>query len=301
VVAAYGALDGPCHATLSNKSSAPSWNFTLEDKFSDKSMIYFTTRGGYQAGGFNNANPAPFLTFEPEKVVDFEAGLKSDWSIAGRPLRTNIDGFYGHYSNMQRVINYQLTSGPLAGNTPIGVFNAGSSTYYGSDVEVSFFPIDSLEVNVAWTHIKATYDQFQVPAIPGAALPNNAALDLSGSAIAQTPDNTITAALNFHWPLPSGIGEVSSNLSYYYRSETRFHDVKPAGFETFDTSESYGIADFTTSWKGIFGSKFDAGVWVKNIADKEYAIYKDVQSGFGYETATYGDPRTFGANVRFNF
>ena len=301
VVAAYGALDGPCHATIKSESSAPSWNFTLEDQFSDESMIYFTTRGGYQAGGFNNQNPAPFQTFEPEKVVDFEAGLKSDWSIAGRPLRTNIDAFYGHYSDMQRVNNYSLVSGPLAGNTPIGVFNAGSSTYYGTDVEVAFFPIDSLEFDVAWTYVKATYDQFRIPAIPGAATPNDVAVDLDGSAIAQTPEHTITAAVHLNWPLPSSVGDVSSTLSYYYRSETRFHDVKPPGFEEFDTSKSFGVADFTTSWKGIFGSPIDAGVWVKNLADKEYAIYRDVQVAFGYETATFGDARTYGASIRYSF
>ena len=30
-------------------------------------------------------------------------GIKSDWELAGRPIRTNLAGFYGSYKGQQRV------------------------------------------------------------------------------------------------------------------------------------------------------------------------------------------------------
>jgi outer membrane receptor protein involved in Fe transport len=60
--------------------------------------------------------------------------------------------------------------------------------------------------------------------------------------------------------------------------------------------------NFTTAWKGIMGSNFDADFWIKNLMDKKYAVYNSPQQlQFGYYTELRGEPRTFGANLRYNF
>jgi iron complex outermembrane receptor protein len=143
-------FSGPCAAGLRNyfnfnaaactgeqslKSQAPSFTFTLEDKYSEHSMIYATMRGGYLAGGFNNQTYTPDhsgQTFKPEKVVDFETGVKSDWDLWGRPIRTNLAVFYSNYKNMQRVQNGQTTD-PVSGAfvSYVAVQNAGAATAYG--------------------------------------------------------------------------------------------------------------------------------------------------------------------------
>ncbi len=43
------------------------------------------------------------------------------------------------------------------------------------------------------------------------------------------------------------------------------------------------------------------GWWVKNLTDEEYRINGIPQAESGYGVNYYGDPRTFGTDVRFNF
>ena len=60
----------------------------------------------------------------------------------------------------------------------------------------------------------------------------------------------------------------------------------------------YTSANFTTEWKNIMGSNFDANFWVKNLFDKLNPLYISNQMGqFGYATATYAPPREIGLNI----
>jgi iron complex outermembrane receptor protein len=284
-----------CQGTNSGAWRQPSFTFSLQDKISDKTMLYATTRHGFQVGGFNNQIREQNLqTFKPEVATDFEFGVKSERTLAGRPLRTNIDAFYGNVQHKQEVEN-----GSYADQSQwIAVFNAGSMTYYGIDFESKIFVTDNIEVGADWTHMKAFYDNFLFPAV--GTLPEQ---NLAGNTPAQVPQDTVSASVNVTWPLPSTIGTLATTATYYYRSRTNFHDVINLG--TFpadaDTAPSYGSASFSTDWRHVAGTKLDIGIWIKNAFDKRFVIYKSAQAGLGYADVTYGDPRTFGANLRYSF
>jgi iron complex outermembrane receptor protein len=127
-------------------------------------MIYATMRGGYLAGGFNNQTYTPDhsgQTFKPEKVVDFETGVKSDWDLWGRPIRTNLAVFYSNYKNMQRVQNGQTTD-PVSGAfvSYVAVQNAGAATAYGFDLDITYEPTDNLTLSAGWNHVESEYTKF---------------------------------------------------------------------------------------------------------------------------------------------
>ena len=52
----------------------------------------------------------------------------------------------------------------------------------------------------------------------------------------------------------------------------------------------------------IGGRNFDAGVYVKNLTDKLYAVERNnsLLQG-GYDIFYYGDPRTYGLEVKYHF
>jgi outer membrane receptor protein involved in Fe transport len=305
-----------CIAYMDMESSATSYNVTIENKISDGTLVYAASRGGYIAGGFNNqANPAatgiPFV-FDPETVIDFEMGIKSDWLLAGRPIRTNLAGFYGSYEDQQRVQNGTTA----AGVTFIGVVNAGASNYYGLDLEVTYEFTDMLIASLGWNYIKSEYTNFDaIVNIPGVY----AFVDLQGEPMSRTPENVVTAALTANWPVGSSIGEISSTLSAFYRDESLAFDsptvagpvdasgeligIDPArDFRQYDELESFTLLNFTTGWKKMFGSNFDASVWVKNLTDEEYNVSASNQMlQYGYATYWYGTPREYGVELRYSF
>jgi outer membrane receptor protein involved in Fe transport len=72
---------------------------------------------------------------------------------------------------------------------------------------------------------------------------------------------------------------------------------------------AYTLVDLNASWNRVMGSALDVAVYVKNVTDKEYAVggiqlyessYQAI-SRFGLVTKAYGEPRTFGAEVRYRF
>lgn len=307
------------------KSQAPSFSFTLEDKYDENSMVYATLRGGYLLGGFNNQVPKSaaalglFPQFQPEKVVDFETGVKSDWSLWNRPIRTNLAVFYGNYKNQQRFQN-----GNVGGVSIIGTMNAGASTFYGFDLDVTYEPTDNLELSGSWNHLESEYSSFK-SFISGAATINGitalpSTLDLSGTTLGQAPQDVINLSATYKWPLSSDVGRVSSTLSYYWTDKTASQDTPTRGcatvnasggcsnfspvldFSRHDMLPAYDIWNFSTQWKNIMGSNFDANFWVKNLTDKKYwTSVSNQMLVFGYMARIYGDPRTMGVNLRYNF
>jgi iron complex outermembrane receptor protein len=306
-----------CKAYSSLKSQAPSFTFTLEDKYAENSMIYATLRGGYLVGGFNNnINPVASgfpIVFKPEKVVDFETGLKSDWSLWGRPIRTNLAVFYINYKDQQRVNN-----GTINGATFVAVANAGSSNAYGLDLDVTYEVTENLELSASWNHLESEYTKFNgIINVPG----KYTYVDLGGTPMAQAPKDQVNLSATAKWPLATDVGKVSSTLSWFWTDKTLHHDSPtyncttnpPTGgqcvtidptqdFSAYDVLPAFDLWNFTTSWKGIMGSNFDANFWIKNLTDKKYKTYGSNQMlQFGYATYVFGHPREIGLNVRYNF
>ena len=138
--------------------------------------------------------------------------------------------------------------------------------------------------------------------------------------MSQTPKDVVNLSGTVKWPVASSTGSISSTLSYYWTDKTTHHDSPTFGctpnasgfcsgpssaavdFRELDKVPAYDLWNFTTSWKGIMGSNFDADFWVKNLTDKKYVTYGSNQMlQYGYATYFYGNPRTFGLNVRYNF
>jgi iron complex outermembrane receptor protein len=306
-----------CTGEQSLESSSPSWTVTVDHRLSDKTMIYGTTRRGYIAGGFNNQAFSPATTgiartFNPEKVTDLEFGLKSDWELGGRPIRTNLAAVFGKYKDQQRVQNGTTATG----TTFTGVVNAGKSKYWALDLDAVYKATDHLDLTLGWNHINSEYTEFNaIVAIPGVF----AFVDLKGKEMSQTPKNVINAAVTVHWPAADSVGEISSTLSGYHRSDTLSKDsptfggttnasglvvsIDPAqDFRQYDVLHGFTQLNFTTSWKQMFGSKFDAQLSVKNLTDELYELAASNQMlQFGYANYYYGNPREYSVSLRYSF
>lgn len=304
-----------CTGTREFEDSAASGLLTFEGRFGDH-LAYVSTRHGYLVGGFNNnVSVRQGQLFAPEQVDDLEIGLKSDWQLAGSPIRTNIALFYGQYTDQQRVQN---GADPDTGATYISVGNAGSTTFYGLDLDVTYQPTENLTLTLGWNNVTAEYDEFEAPLnmpnVPGGVQ----FIDLEGEQAAQTPKNIVTASATYVWPLGSHLGELSSSVSYSWRDDTTHHDspsvictlvngeCRPenitTSFTDLDEIPAYDLVNFSTSWRGVMGSPFDVRLWVKNVFDEEYEVYGSNQMAqFGYATYFYGNPREYGLNLRYNF
>ena len=302
-----------CSGTQDFDDSAESWVVTLEKKFADQTLGYAAIRHGYLVGGFNNNVGVPAgQLFAPEEVDDFEIGVKSDWTLNERPIRTNLSLFYGEYKDQQRTQN---GTDPDTQATYIAVGNAGASTFYGWDLDVTYEATDHLRLTLGWNHVIAEYDEFDASInIPNV---NGAFIDLKDEQLSQAPKDIVSLSATVDWPVSTDMGALSSTLTYYWRDESTHHDSPThdcvlseeleclsitTDFSEWDKLDSYDLVNFTTEWSHIMGSNFDLRFWVRNLLDEDYTIYGSNQSlQFGYASLFYGNPREYGVNLRYSF
>jgi iron complex outermembrane receptor protein len=150
-------------------SKAPTWTVGLDWQATPEVFLYAVTRRGYRAGGINSPTLAgrliPFQSFQPEKVTDVEAGIRTDFRAGDVAIRFNASPFIGWYSGVQVPIaglNTQATCStttpggtlpPLspdgdcdANNDPGGgtlLVNAGSTRVAGIDLSARIAPTPS--------------------------------------------------------------------------------------------------------------------------------------------------------------
>src|SRR5690606_5204680 len=92
-------------------------------------------------------------------------------------------------------------------------FNAAEATIYGGQVEVLAQITDQLTVSGFYGYLNTEYDSFDNP-LTG---------DLSGNKFSQAPQDTLSANVNYRYPLSNG--SVVANASYSYVSEYTFDDA----------------------------------------------------------------------------
>ncbi|MDB5455452.1 MAG: TonB-dependent receptor [Caulobacter sp.] len=273
-----------CTQKIAAKTDAVTYNLSVDFKASDEVLLYATTRKGYNAGGFNpNINDPDLEVVRPEYITDYEAGLKADWSLGGMPVRTNVSTFYAKYKDIQRTTSLVFDNLIVTGN-----FNAAKATIYGAQIEVLARPVKPLTLQASYGYLHTKYDSFQ-----------NALLgDVTGNSFAQAPKDTVNVSATYRHALPSG--ELVANVSYAYISKVAFADdnlTTPGNI-----APGYGLVDARLDWKKVGGGNVDLGVYVKNATDEEYLLNTtDRTSRFGFDSRVYGDPRTFGFEVRYSF
>ncbi|SKC03366.1 TonB-dependent receptor [Sphingopyxis flava] len=295
-----------CSGTRSASFRAPSWMFAVTNKFNSDVLAYAKISHGYLAGGLNfTIREVP--AFKPEKTTMMEAGVKADWSVGGRPIRTNVAIYHGKTSDKQVFYNFNYDDGSAG----FGVFNAAKLSVYGADFEMRFSPVDRLTLDASYNYIHSKFDKFLFPAVGGNGDGQTGttlvpATDLSNSTPAQTPEHQFNVAASYEWPLDPSAGTVTSTISGYYTSKITQTNVFPPYNATFgqvyNTIDGYFTANASLNWENVMGSPISAQLWVRNLFDKNYIVYRGTQfQAFGYSTVIYGAPRTYGASATFRF
>jgi iron complex outermembrane recepter protein len=294
-------------------SKAPTWTIGLDWQASSDVFLYAVTRRGYRAGGINNPTLAgrliPFQSFQPEKVTDIEAGIRSDFRAGDVSIRMNASPFIGWYSNVQVPVsglNTQATcsttavGGTLAPRSPDGdcnanndpsggtlLVNAGSTQVAGIDLSVRIAPTSNLSFEAGATFLDLKTRSLTVPTD---LLPYLRILAVPFNLVAR---KTFTAGVRWTLPISESVGKVVLSGDFYHTSSVQSSDaILPA----------YDLVNARLEFGGIGGSPIDASVFVRNLFDKDYLASSNVGSNLlGIQSGFFGAPRTIGVELRYRF
>jgi len=276
------------HANLKD----PSWTFNIQYQINPENMVYFAQRGSFRAGGYNGA-VAPFNNlnfFGNETTHDFELGYKFSGYLGTVPSRINLALYRQIVKNAQHSIFADLGGGPSAFTV-----NVPEKRVQGVELDTNFKALEWLELGFsgAYTDAKFTKNIVDLRPLGGPVVPFDTYSDApkwSGSVFAEVT-----------LPVAEELGKVKFRADVF--GQTKIHFSNNEGSLTPRTQlPGYVTADLRLSWNQIKGSGLSIAGYVKNVTDKLYYNSGYVEGGSGgFNTAIWGAPRTFGAEVTYRF
>jgi len=285
----------PTPPRQSKKLDAPSWTFNLTYQLTPDNMVYFAQRGSFRSGNFNGTVvPYGDLNFfGNEYAHDFELGYKYSGLLGDATTHLNVAVYQQNVTKAQHAI-YALVGGNPAGFT----VNVPKKRIRGLEVDGDIEPMDWLKVGVSAAYTNAKYTQNIVDlssqtGIAGYRIPFDSYPD--------APKWSGSVYFDVMLPVPKNLGDFVLHADVFGQTKS-FFSSNSGSITPRTELPSYSLTNVRLSWKEILQSELSAGVYVKNVFDKVYyqSGYVEGASG-GFNTALWGEPRTFGAELSAKF
>lgn len=274
------------------KNSYNAWDYllSLDFKPTDDILLYAKTSRGFKGGGQNlrGQDAATLRPFGPETVTEYEIGAKLEF--LDRRVRLNLAAYTDKDEDLQRTVILVGPSGALLTVTT----NAASAKVKGFEADLAVAPIDGLTLLGTLSYTDAKYKEFFDRSGPGGTL-----RDRSNESFG-VPKWTYTVGGTYATQL--GDGELRTSLNWAYRSTQQLQPNALAPFNLpFISQKGYGLLGGRMAYKHE-GSGVEVGIYGSNLLHKKYyAGGITLDSALGVIARQVGSPRTFGADVKFNF
>jgi iron complex outermembrane receptor protein len=163
----------------------------------------------------------------------------------------------------------------------------------GAEFEFDAKATDDLEVRAALGLMSSKYVDLTLHA--------GSRVCCTGNKLIQAPDSNGSLGIDWRFAkLSSGDLRLMLDGNYYAKQY----------FDAYNTERiaqgAYSIANARLAFRSAGKRGFDAGAWIKNIANKKYLAYglnqNDPDTGaIGFDYALVGEPRTYGADLTYRF
>lgn len=312
-------LDIPINpAVYGKKDSANFYNtsgtLTAAYQFTDDLHAFLRYATGYRSGGFNGdfydlAADRGNL-FDEETIEQWELGVKSDWW--SKRLRINASIYQYEYKDQQVSQVLERPNGSV-GN---GITNAGLAERWGAELEIAVAPIEDLLLGLNYTYIHGDFDEFASNCAPSggggacnidtahyakrAQFPSNQVTFSVDYTMARFNFGTLTGHLDGSWQDRRYATSLSSAV--YDTDGDRVPDT-PALYEHVPMDE-YLIVNARLSLEEIplTAGTLKLSLWGKNLFDQDYVNNStNLGSSLGSVVLMYGEPRTYGLDVTYEY
>jgi outer membrane receptor protein involved in Fe transport len=256
----------------------------------DRMMGYFSIAQGVKPAGIGSVNGGggtffpEQLRFEQEKVVVYEVGTKMDF--LNRRMRLNTALFYQDFTDKQ--VTSQIVDD--AGFLQSRIRNADAEIY-GAEIDVVWFPVDSLQLSAGYTYLESEYKDFtQLTRSPGviaysggcdlvttSADQTTCRVDFSGNELERVPKHSFVGNARYS-------SAVTADFDWFVDLQTSFRGERYSNPNNLLQFDSYWLTDLRV---GLNGSNWQVVAYVDNLFDDD-----TIRDGFN----TGGDLRNFSIN-----
>lgn len=254
------------------------WTANVTFRPTDDVTLYAKAGSGYLAGGAFSGIP-----FQPETVVQYEAGAKADFF--DRRLRVNIAAFHTDYKGLQQANFYDIPGS----NPPVKAYfvkNVADAEIDGVEVEFALVPVEGLTLSGFYG-----YNNFRY-VTPGQGNPT------------YRPKHN--AALNLNYKLPEfgdGIKPIIDVNARYTGKQFYLPSTYTGALAAALRDNDAVVVDarFTVADIPLAGSRARISAWSKNLFDNRKLANATDATGGNVVNGQFRQPRTYGLDVGFEF
>jgi iron complex outermembrane receptor protein len=284
-------VGNPANCEVNSKGTfdAFTWNLSLDYQITPRTLVYATSRRGYKSGGFNaqSTNPDQKL-FGPEYVNDYEIGMKTEFNIGMAPGRVNFDLFRGDFKDLQ--VNgsiFDVDSGQALTVTA----NAGRGYIQGAEIEGLIEPVPGVTLSGFYAYTDPKYKENLFFGV-----------DLRNVPFSGAPKHKFSVTGAYETEI-GGIGKFDISATYSYQTRVYFTEpLIPVNTDPQRGQKAYGLLNLSAGLHNVGGSPLDLSVFITNATNKTYKTFEyDSYDVIGSSHGLYGEPRMFGAELRFRF
>lgn len=257
------------------------WRLAAEYVVDEDVLLYGSVSTGYKAGALGanwNSLQNQYVHVDPETVLSYELGLKSQWF--GQRLMVNAAVFLYDYEDYQ--------SATTIGNDfsfSRSDINIPEVEFQGFELEISARPIDNLWIQLGLGYVDAEIEKYV----------SNALVDLAGNRPPRTSEMDVNGIVRYDIPLRSGT--LSPQIDFEYVGD--FYTDSENTLELGDYWRVNARLAYQHESSGI-----EVNVFVENIGDdKELQnVYAPNDAfGLGTDLQVRDLGRTWGLSVRKSF
>ena len=288
----------------SQEDEEVTYNFALQYRPTPEMQLYASYSHGFKAGGVNLNNdaaggapslatglptevaPGVFLpltpespenvTYDPEFVDAYELGFRWEYGGAGR---LSVTAFRSEYDDLQ----VSVYTG-----TVFEVFNAGTSTTQGIEIENTYAVTENLTLNGALTWLETA--EFGNDVDPGLA---------GGRRRGQAPEIAYVIGGTYDRPLTNDV-DFYVNMNYAFNGDMFLADDGNAPLVDLE-QDGYGVFGASVGLREI--GSWDVQAFCRNCFEEEYFTYAFNQPFVpgGSPMVNPADPQTYGVRLKKEF
>ncbi|WP_129648635.1 TonB-dependent receptor [Peristeroidobacter agariperforans] len=253
----YGTIEGE-----RIKDDSIAWLINPSFQLTDDLLVYASASAGEKSGAVAFDNNGGIANVEPEKSLNFETGVKSQWF--DDLLTLNVNVYYTRVRDYQNVTSEPDPTSPTGFSSRLG--NIPEIRAVGTEFDAALRVTENLQITAGGAYNEAEYTDWSTATCPRSFPSSVAVCNNTGRQIVGAPRWTGIFGFDYQLPLASGFGAHFFG-NHVYRSKHNLEQLlspygEQSGYSLTDLGA--GITHETDS------AKYELSVVAKNAFDTKY-------------------------------
>lgn len=259
------AQTGTDYATVEGKrikDDAIAWLINPSYQLTDDVLLYASVSAGEKSGAVAFDANGRIANVEPEKSLNYEAGIKSE--VWDQRVTLNLNVYYTRVRDYQNVTSEPDPTSPTGFSSRLG--NVPEIRAVGTEFDALVHVTDNLQITAGGAYNEATYTDWSTATCPRSFPSTAVVCDNTGRQIVGAPRWTGIFGFDYQLPLASGFAAHFFG-NHVYRSEHNLEQL----LSEYGEQSGYSLTDLGAGiTRETDSGKYELSLVSKNAFDTKY-------------------------------